>query len=152
MTQHAAIIHAPVNDQVDATSVDSLESVHAGNDICTVPLNPRQACLLTLVHLDPRLTYLGDRERMRLIVTYFDPTFDHQRVGRAYARLKELHVQGALRTQAFVRSDKRPEGPERCLAKQVVNELGARWGWDDLDVKQRHVRLQRVLRLLGHEL
>ncbi|WP_146010430.1 hypothetical protein [Dyella sp. AD56] len=89
---------------------------------------------------------------MRLIVRYFDTTFNNQQLGRAYVRLKQLDEHGLLRTRVFDRSGSRSEnGPLLAQATQVIGELGARWGWNDLQVAERQRRLQRVLRLLGHE-
>lgn len=152
MAQHTAIIREAKHEQVAETSAASVAPPLSNSPLCTVPLKCLDECLLTLFHLDPRLTYLGDRERMRLIVRYFDATFDNRQVGRAYVRLKQLDEQGLLRTRAFDRSGTRSEnGPLLAQATRVVSELGVRWGWNDLQVAERQRRLQRVLRLLGHE-
>jgi hypothetical protein len=112
------------------------------------PLNFFQRCVLTLIELDPCLTYDRQRSRLREIAKLFHPLLGHDKVGRSLARLKVLNREGALITEAFAPQSDEP--PDLQHAIQVINELGRRCGWAEKSPEDLQVRRVRVLRLLGH--
>ncbi len=112
------------------------------------PLNFFQQCVLTLIELDPSLTYDRQRPRFRELAKLFHPLLTHDKVGRCLAKLRSLSQDGSLITAAFApRSNARPDLQH---AIQVINELGQLCGWIENSPEDLQVLRVRVLRLLGH--
>jgi hypothetical protein len=114
----------------------------------SAPLTTIQQCVLALLELDPSLNYMRQRPRLRLLAQELDPCFDARDVGRALVRLRQLRVEGSLRTHAF--DGITCEGPELEKCIEVVRELGARCGWPQGSMPDLGNRRVRLLRLLGH--
>jgi len=120
-----------------------------GSSACAEPeLKFSQQCVLTLIELDPRLTYDKQRWRLRELAKVFHPRLGHEKVGRSLGRLKVLNREGALITSAF--SPQTREDPELKNSVEVINELGRRCGWVEKSADEIQVRRIRALRLLGH--
>ena len=112
------------------------------------PLNFFQQCVLTLIELDPSLTYDRQRPRLRELAKLFHPLLTHDKVGRCLAKLRSLSQDGSLITEAFAPRSNAP--PDLQHAIQVINKLGQRCGWAEKSSKDLQVQRVRVLRLLGH--
>jgi hypothetical protein len=113
---------------------------------CAVPLKPKERLVLMLIHLDPRLTHLNHRCRLRLLVHLVDPGVSEIKVGHAIFQLREHHERGRLKTTAFDRSTFDDPSIMDCV--RVLGSLARMGQWaTDHDADYRVVR---ALCLLGH--
>jgi hypothetical protein len=107
-----------------------------------------QQCVLTLIELDPRLTYDRQRLRLREIAKLFHPRLGHNKVGHTLAGLRVMNREGKLNTAAF--DPQTRDAPNLQRAMEVINALGMRCGWAEQSSAELQVRRIKVLRLLGH--
>jgi hypothetical protein len=114
------------------------------------PLNDVEQCVLALIHLDPRLVYLRQRSRLRLLTKMLDPTFDHRRVGRAIKRLENLNMSGGIGTHAFARTCE--SVPNEDAAVRVMDALACYCGWQRSTASPHPHWWPQAMRLLGHEI
>jgi hypothetical protein len=122
---------------------------YVGSRTCDEPeLKFSQQCVLTLIELDPRLTYDKQRWRLRELAKVFHPRLGHEKVGRSLGRLKEMNREGALITPAFAPQTR--EDPELKHSVEVIDALGRRCGWVEKSADEVRIRRVRALRLLGH--
>jgi hypothetical protein len=121
----------------------------AGSRTCAAPeLKFSQQCVLTLIELDPRLTYDRQRLRLREIAKLFHPRLGHNKVGRTLGGLRVMNREGKLKTAAF--DPQTRDAPNLQHSIEVVNALGMRCGWAEQSSEQLQLRRIKVLRLLGH--
>jgi hypothetical protein len=122
---------------------------YVGSRTCGEPeLKFGQQCVLTLIELDPRLTYDRQRLRLREIAKLFHPRLGHSKVGRTLGGLRAMNREGKLKTAAF--DPQTRDAPNLQHSIEVVNALGMRCGWAEQSSEQLQLRRIKVLRLLGH--
>jgi hypothetical protein len=115
---------------------------------CRVPLTMLQLCVLWLIHLDPRLAWMRNRDRLRFICLDLDPSFVPIPVGRAVERLKQLHRRRLLDSYAIGYMTGNP--PDRMESIRVMKRLSALCGWDRLPTTVYLQKMKSSLRLIGH--
>lgn len=110
-----------------------------------------EACVLAVVHADPRLATKRHRDRLRLVMADLDESFTPHRVGEALARVRMLAQAAAVDTDAFSPDVVWAEpGLEACeAAYETVSKLFGRGGGKNVQRLQQ--RRTRFLRLMGHE-
>jgi hypothetical protein len=129
----AAALHSGRNGSKSATT--------------SVELSHLDQCMLKIIHLDPRLAYRRDRDRLRLIAMELDPTFNPRRVGRSIVRLKAGHAMGVIQSNAFTYVPRDDPSIADCMV--VVDDLATLCDWDELPLIARQRKEVVVLRLLG---
>ena len=120
--------------------------------VCTEPLNTAELTIMTLIHLDPTLADVKQRERLRLMATLFDPRFRKPVVSKALIHLRGHFEAKPQRLQTHAFDWPKPkEPPELHRAIQTLSQLSVMLNWTDWSKDLRNGRLIKALRLLGFD-
>lgn len=71
---------------------------------CQEGLEAIEACLLAIVHGNPRLASPRHRRQLRTVMAFSDQSFTSDAVGPALVRVRELAAAGVVDTDAFLPS------------------------------------------------
>lgn len=146
-----AVPHGEVNagnQQPDACGCPWPEDSSEGPHVFT-SLSDLEQCALSLIHLDPRLTHLRQRPRLRLLMNMLSPEFDHRRVGKAITRLENLNTSRGIDTRGFMRPCE--VAPDEDLTVRVLHALARHSGWKDSTETPHPPWWRQAMLLFGHE-
>jgi hypothetical protein len=86
-----------------------------------------EACVLAVVHADPRLATKRCRVQLRELMLELDASFNAHRVGEALARVRMLAQAGAVDTDAF-RPDTKWGEPDREACEEAFRSIAKLFG------------------------
>jgi hypothetical protein len=119
--------------------------------VCSVSLTPVERVVMTLIHLDPRLSQLKHRDQLRLLALMFDQSFRTSWVGNALTRLRRCCEGKFPKILSWAFDWPAPDAPvELNFAVKTICELSASLTNEPIPMHVMSRRLVLGLRLLGH--